>query len=114
VLLGINPSANGAIVNIHDDDLPTCSEYLHKYRREVRKIRVISISYGLLIRISVFVEHYHIRSKGQLPNIITPYKVKSIWKGLRYDNNKLKSLGWSQRVPTKEGMMRAFAFQKML
>ena len=47
-------------------------------------------------------------SKGQLPPIFTPYKTASQWKGTRFTNQKLKSLGWRPLVPTDEGLRRAF------
>ncbi len=35
-------------------------------------------------------------SKGQLPAIFTPYKSATAWGGNRFDNSKLKGLGWKQ------------------
>ena len=52
---------------------------------------------------------YHRRSRGQLPAILTPYKSRALWSGNRFDNRKLESLGWTQRVPTDEGLRRTFA-----
>jgi hypothetical protein len=55
---------------------------------------------------------YHKRSKGQLPAIFTPYVVDSMYRPLRYSNAALKAIGWTQGVPTAEGMTRAFADAK--
>jgi nucleoside-diphosphate-sugar epimerase len=34
--------------------------------------------------------------------------VASTWGGNRFDNARIKSLGWRQLVPTDEGLRRAF------
>ena len=52
---------------------------------------------------------YHRRSKGQLPALFTPYVVASMYKPLRYSNQALRGIGWAPRVPTSEGLKRAFA-----
>jgi len=51
---------------------------------------------------------YHRYSKGQLPAVLTPYKVKSLWAGNRFDNSKLHSIGWQQLVPTPEALRTSF------
>jgi nucleoside-diphosphate-sugar epimerase len=43
-----------------------------------------------------------------LPAIFTPYKSATTWGGNRFDNGKLKRLGWRQEVPTPEGLRRTF------
>ena len=57
-------------------------------------------------------KRYHAYSKGQLPAIFTPYKTATTWKGNRFDNTKIKSIGWKQLVPTSEGMRRTFEWLK--
>ena len=57
-------------------------------------------------------EKYHAFSKGQLPAVFTRYKTDSIWKGNRFDNSKLKSIGWKQVVTTEEGLRRHFDYLK--
>jgi nucleoside-diphosphate-sugar epimerase len=112
VIAGRSDAANGQVYNVHDDDLPTCGEYLRRYKREVRPVRSITIPYFALAGISKLVERYHAYSKGQLPAIFTPYKAATSWKGNRFDNAKLKALGWSQIVPTEEGLRRTFEHLK--
>jgi nucleoside-diphosphate-sugar epimerase len=109
---GRSPAASGQVYNVHDDDLPTCSAYLARYKREVRPVRSLRIPYVALTGISKLVEGYHATSKGQLPAIFTPYKTATSWKGTRFDNGKIKALGWRQLVPTDEGIRRAFAHLK--
>jgi nucleoside-diphosphate-sugar epimerase len=109
---GRSPAASGQVYNVHDDDLPTCSAYLARYKREVRPVRSLRIPYVALTGISKLVEGYPATSKGQLPAIFTPYKTATSWKGTRFDNGKIKALGWRQLVPTDEGIRRAFAHLK--
>ncbi len=93
-----------SIYNVHDDDLPTSRAYLKEYKKRVKKLRSIRIPYPFLQLLSRGVEWYHHYSKGQLPAIFTPYKSANLWKGNRFDNSKLKSTGWQQRIPTREAM----------
>jgi nucleoside-diphosphate-sugar epimerase/peptidoglycan/xylan/chitin deacetylase (PgdA/CDA1 family) len=109
VVAGTHPSAAGEAYNIHDDDLPTCRQYLRAYKQNVAKIRSISVPYWGVRLLSSMVTRYDRYSKGQLPAILTPYKTASQWGGNRFDNSKLRSIGWKQLVPTAEGLQRSFA-----
>jgi nucleoside-diphosphate-sugar epimerase/peptidoglycan/xylan/chitin deacetylase (PgdA/CDA1 family) len=109
VVAGIHERAAGQVFNVHDDDLPTCRQYVRAYRKHVTKIRSISIPYFGVKLLSSMVAKYNRYSKGQLPAILTPYKVASQWGGNRFDNSKLRSIGWKQLVPTAEGLQRSFA-----
>lgn len=110
IAAGRSPAAIGEAFNVHDDDLPTCGQYLAMYKKNVQRIRSVRIPYPLLRMISRLVEKYHVYSKGQLPAIFTPYKSAASWKGNRFTNAKVKSLGWTQRVPTREGLSRTFEY----
>jgi nucleoside-diphosphate-sugar epimerase/peptidoglycan/xylan/chitin deacetylase (PgdA/CDA1 family) len=109
VVAGTHQSAAGQIYNVHDDDLPTCRQYLRAYRKNVTKIRSISVPYVGVKVLSSMVAKYNRYSKGQLPAILTPYKAASQWGGNRFDNSKLHSIGWKQLIPTREGLQRTFA-----
>lgn len=110
VVAALSPAANGHVYNVVDDDIPTSSEYLQKYSQEVKPVRSIPVPFFVLMAIGRAVERYNVRSKGQLPAIFTPYKVLAMWGGNRFTNAKLKSLGWKQLVPTREGIARTFAW----
>jgi nucleoside-diphosphate-sugar epimerase len=71
---------------------------------------VVPVPYWLLLAASHGFVRYNRISKGQLPAIMTPYTVKSMFRPLRYSNQALKELGWRQRVPTAEALERHFAF----
>jgi nucleoside-diphosphate-sugar epimerase len=108
VVAGQARAAAGQVYNLHDDELPTCSDYLRAYRKEVRPIRAVPIPYPALKLLSAGVERYHRWSKGQLPAIFTPYKTATAWGGNRFDNGKIKALGWRQAIPTPDAMHRTF------
>jgi nucleoside-diphosphate-sugar epimerase len=108
VIAGQSERAVGQVYNVLDDDLVTSAEYLRQYERAVSPVRSLRIPYPAMMALSKGVESYHAYSKGQLPAIFTPYKTATTWKGNRFDNTKVKGLGWKQLVPTKEGMRRTF------
>lgn len=99
----------GEVYNVVDDDLLTAKEYLKRYREAIAKVPYITVPYAATQLLSRAVEAYFHFSKGQLPAIFTPYKSDSMWKGNRFDNSKLKSIGWKQLVPTAEALSRHFA-----
>jgi nucleoside-diphosphate-sugar epimerase len=109
VTAGASPAAVGETYNVVDDDLPTARQYLARYRREVEPLRVISLPLFATRLMSRAVAWYHAHSRGQLPAVFTPYKTESTWRSFRYQNAKLKSIGWQPRIATEEGLRRTFA-----
>ena len=101
---------DGDIYNVVDDDLITCEQYLQRYQAEVGPIRVIRSPYFATMLLSRAVEWYHRHSRGQLPAIFTPYKTRTMWKGTRFSNAKLRGLGFSPIVSTEEGLRRTFEY----
>jgi nucleoside-diphosphate-sugar epimerase len=101
--------AVGETYNVVDDDVPTAREYLRRYRREVEPLRVVSLPLWATRLMGRAVAWYHRWSRGQLPAILTPYKVDAAWRSFRYGNGKLKSIGWRPEVSTEEGLRRTFA-----
>ena len=112
VVAGQNPSTVGQTYNVVDDDLVTADDYLARYVRDVQPLHVLHVPYPALRALSSAVLAYSTWSKGQLPAIFTPYKTRTMWKGTRFTNAKLKGLGWRPLVPTTEGLGRAFAVHK--
>ncbi|MFZ4859893.1 MAG: NAD-dependent epimerase/dehydratase family protein [Desulfuromonadaceae bacterium] len=105
-----NGTFNGDIYNVVDDDLVTSREFLRQYCKKVEKLKSIPIPYWVLYLISMACEKYFVYSGGQLPDIFTRYKTKSMWKGFKYSNAKLKKIGWNPKVSTEEGLLRHFNF----
>lgn len=109
VLAGTHEGSAGQVYNVNDDDLPTCREYLRAYKKHVAKVRSIWVPFVCLRLFSRLLAKYDRYSKGQLPAIFTPYKVETEWGGNRFDNTKIRSIGWHQSVTTSEGLRRSFA-----
>jgi nucleoside-diphosphate-sugar epimerase len=110
VLAAGHPGSAGQVYNVHDDDLPTASRYLREYKRRVKRIRSIRLPYFATCLLARSLEIYRRRSQGQLPGIITPYKVASAWGGNRFDNTKLHALGWRPLVATPDAMAETFEY----
>lgn len=110
VLAAGHPDAAGQVYNVHDDDLPSASRYLREYKKHVKRIRSIRLPYFATRILARLLEAYSRRSKGQLPGIITRYKVSAAWGGNRFDNSKLHALGWRPLVTTQDGMRQAFEY----
>jgi nucleoside-diphosphate-sugar epimerase len=108
VVAGMAPQAAGQAYNVHDDDLITSRRYLRLYKRNVEKIRSLWMPYFTLRMISRLVEKYHHWSKGQLPAVFTPYQTASTWGGNHFRNDRLKSIGWKQLIPTETGLRCTF------
>src|SRR6266404_1028003 len=109
VVAGTHRDAAGQVYNVVDNDLPTCREYARAYNQNVTRIPSIPVPYGGVRLISMIVARYHRYSNGQLPAILTPYKAANLWGGNRFDNSKLRSIGWRQLVSTPKGLQRTFA-----
>lgn len=108
VVAGSHPGANGQVYNVHDEDLPTASNYLRQYRKQVQKIRYLRVPYFVTLRLAAIVEAYHRHSKGQLPAILTRYKAAAAWGGNTFQNTKLRDTGWNQIVSTQQGLSETF------
>lgn len=107
-VVGERDDLDGEAYNVVDDDLITAKEFLARYRKAVRKIPYVTMPYAATRLMSLAVERYHEISRGQLPAVFTRYKSDTMWKGNRFDNGKLKALGWKQLVSTQEGLERHF------
>lgn len=112
IVAASKPEAANQTYNVCDDDLPTCGQYLSQYRKHVQPLRVLPVPYSVLLLMSWAVEKYHVWSRGQLPAAFNIYLAKTLWKGTRFDNSKLKSLGWRPVISTAEGLKRSFAYHR--
>jgi nucleoside-diphosphate-sugar epimerase len=110
VILAGTRAAAGGIYNVIDDDLPTSAEYVNAYRRSVERLRSISVPFFITMALSSLAEKYQAYSQQQLPALLTPYKSASLWRGHRFSNQKAKSMGWQQIVPTQEAVRRTFEY----
>ncbi len=110
IVYALKHAPSGAIYNLVDDELPSCGQYLKLYRKNVEKLRTFRIPYFLLLLGSKWLSTYSARSKGQLPAVLTPYVVKSMYRPLRYDNTAIKSIGWKPAINTNAGLQEFFSY----
>jgi nucleoside-diphosphate-sugar epimerase len=107
-LAGSTGEAEGQTFNVLDDDGVSCRSYLRRYRRDVGSFRSLYVPYPALLGLAHGVLWYHRYSRGQLPALLTPYRVASTWKRMRFEDARLRQLGWSPPVSTDEGLRRTF------
>lgn len=110
VIAGTHSDSAGHAYNVHDDGLPTASQYLRAYKRHVKRIRSVRLPYFVTRMLAGLLENYHRRSQGQLPAIITRYKVAAAWGGNSFSNAKLHAAGWQQLVSTPDAMAQTFQY----
>jgi nucleoside-diphosphate-sugar epimerase len=109
-LAGAAAGAGGEAFNVIDDDPPTGNELLREYRGRGNRLRTIPIPGWGIAPLSRLCQWYHHWSRGQLPDVLTPYKSASLWKPLRYSNAKAKSvLGWRPGVAFADGLRQTLA-----
>jgi nucleoside-diphosphate-sugar epimerase len=112
-LAGLVKGAEGEVLNVVDDDLPTSRAFLKAYKREVRDFLSIPVPYPAAYGLCALWEWYAKRSMGQLPPVFNRRACAFAWKGHRYSNRKLKEcLGWQCRVPMKKALQRYFEYQR--
>jgi nucleoside-diphosphate-sugar epimerase len=109
VLAGLKEGVENQIFNVVDDELLRASQYRRRYSRAVSKLRSIVIPYPFLLALGWGLLKYHRWSNGQLPAVLTPYKIQAAWKHCRFDNSKTKQLlGWQPRIGLEEALQRTF------
>ena len=108
-LAGLKRGVEGEVFNVVDDDLPSSRQFLREYKRNVKRFRSIYLPHAMSYSLSYLWEQYSSWSRGQLPPVFNRRDWQVTWKKTRYSNEKVKaSLGWTQKVPTEEGLRRHF------
>jgi nucleoside-diphosphate-sugar epimerase len=100
----------GDVYNVHDDELLSCEDYLHRFDREVRHVRALRLPYPATKAIAQVLGALRAASRGRVPAPLSPYAVDTTWKKHRFSNARLHAIGWSPRVSTDEGLRRTFAW----
>jgi nucleoside-diphosphate-sugar epimerase len=110
VLAGATAGVEGEVFNIVDDDLPSSRQFLHQYKRNVRRFRSVYIPPPMSYALCWLWEKYAHWSEGQLPPVFNRRRWNAEWKKTRYSNEKLKAkLGWKPKVQMQEALRRYFA-----
>lgn len=105
---GSTAEAEGQTVNVLDDAPLSSRSYLRRFKRDVGSFRSLYVPYPVLLGLAHGVRWYHRHSRGQLPALLTPYRVASTWKRTRFENGRLRKLGWRPPFSTDEGLRRTF------
>lgn len=106
-LAGITSGVEGKAINIVDDRLPTGRQYLRWYESVLGKLpRKIWMPYKGFKLVAHGFEVASRRTKGNIPPLVTRYRAENLWKNLRYDNTRAKTLlGWRPEIDIKTGVM---------
>ena len=110
ILSGLTKGVEGEAFNVVDDDLPSARQFLRLYKRNVRRFKSFYVPHLMSFLLCYLWERYAAWSEGQLPPVFNRRRWHANWKKTHYSNEKLKMrLGWSQAVPTKQGLQLHFA-----
>lgn len=108
-LAGLRKGIDGEVFNVVDDDLPTSRQFLHLYKRHVKRFKSVYVPHFVSYVLCAFWEWYSRWSEGQLPPAFNRSRWHANWKKTYYSNAKIKSrLGWTPKVSTAEGLHRYF------
>ena len=108
-LTAVVPGIDGEVFNVVDGGLPSSRKFLRLYKKNVKRFKSIYVPKPVSFLLCYVWERYSNWSEGQLPLAFNRKSWHAFWKTTRYSNEKLrKRLGWSQCVPTEEGMRRYF------
>ena len=100
---GLAAGVEGQVFNVIDDDLPTAKGLLRMCKRVGQKVKSVWVPRPLIQPMAGTYDWYHRWSRGQLPGVLTPYRTASIWKPLKYTNQKAKErLNWQPDVSFDE------------
>jgi len=109
ILAGMVKGIDGEAFNVIDDDLPSSRRFLRLYKKNVKRFPSVYVPRLLSYALSYLWEKYSAWSQGQLPNAFNRKDWHVAWKKTIYTNEKIKKrLGWSQKVPTSEGLNNYF------
>lgn len=101
---GLTPNIEGHAFNVLDDEHPRGIDVLKQYKRAGQRTRSIIIPRWAIVPLCGLYERYSAWSNGQLPAVLTKYKSASMWKPLRYTNQKARNmLGWRPHIGFEEG-----------
>jgi nucleoside-diphosphate-sugar epimerase len=99
----------GEAFNVIDDELPIGWDLVRQHRRMVGGIRALRVPLRFIPTLSRLCEWYHVRSRGQIPPILTRYKSRAMWNPVRYSNARAKQvLAWRPAQPLAEGLRESF------
>lgn len=109
VLAGLVPGVDGQVFNVVDDNLPSSRQFLHLYKKNVKRFRSLYVPRAASYFLCWMWEKYAAWSEDQLPPTFNCAAWHGYWKKTRFTNAKAKQqLGWKPRVAITEGLGRYF------
>jgi len=113
VLAGLNEHITNEAFCIVDDDLPTSSYLLKRYKKQIAPIRHIRIPYLILRQLAKLNTWYSDKTNDHIPKIFTTYKVDAMWQGNNFPNTKAKKmLNWRPETSMDEALDATFEYMK--
>lgn len=109
VLAGWRPGVEGETLNVVDDELPTCREFLRAYAARAGGMVILSAPYWLAYGGCAVLEGVARWVPG-FPRRFNRARARAEWKGNTFTNERLRArLDWRPRVPMREAMERFLA-----
>ncbi|AZS35595.1 3 beta-hydroxysteroid dehydrogenase/Delta 5--_4-isomerase [Microbacterium lemovicicum] len=111
VAAGLVSGIEDELFIIVDDDLPTSSQYLRKYKKKIGWFPTVPTPYRAYLGLTGMLEWYSRWSKGQLPPTFNRRSTRTYYKGNTYSNAHAKQLlGWHPAVSMDDALDRCFRF----
>jgi nucleoside-diphosphate-sugar epimerase len=107
-------SANGATLNVVDDDLPNQRAYAAFLREHTfPRPHILPVPWSLA-RVAAFsaclVNRLVLNGSAKVPGILVPARLHARMKPLRFSNQRVKTvLGWKPRFGWREGVLRSLS-----
>jgi hypothetical protein len=103
------------VFNVIDDETPTSREFMKGYKKNVTRLRYLSVPFRVFYLFCWAWEKYAEWSDGQLPPAFNRRRCSAYWKGNRYSNRKLKALlGWTPQISFSDGSSAYFEYLRTL
>jgi nucleoside-diphosphate-sugar epimerase len=110
VTAGVCRDLKGQVFNVVDDELPSASEFLSRYRAAVGRPRGVRVPYWAAYLFCILWEKYSRASRGQIPPAFNRRRCAAEWKRKRFSNARLReAMKWRPRVGMTEAMTRYFS-----
>jgi nucleoside-diphosphate-sugar epimerase len=105
-------AANGAIVNVIDDELPTQRQYAAELRRRwPMRVKIVSIPWMAMRAIAGLADLTNkllFKGRAKLPGLLIPVRLHARCKPLRFTNERLKqATGWKPKYSWRQGLDRS-------
>jgi len=105
-------AANGAVLNVIDDDPPTQRTYAAQLRRRwPTRVRIVPIPWTLMRAVAGLADLTNkvlFRGRAKLPGLLIPARLHARCKPLRFSNERLKqATGWRPKFSWREGLDRS-------